>query len=378
MSQRDTEVRERIQANDVTIFRSYLEVDVADWFSANEIPYAYEQFTIPSVAGPSKDRWDNMVESVRARGNLERVGFESVDGRVWSNRDGEYIEKDEWSSEDILETWTSIFQKHRLGQEDIEIPPLDAMAGFSKTLILPDFSLYLDSQGLVSRQGGVIASEDFDWTQWDYIVEVSGLWGVGLPGEPTEEDWWDWYRVSAVAFKEFAYKLLGLWDRVVWVIPNQPFIEGVSDGIPNSLRNDDNYVVMKTTSSEVKLQKLSDRTGLSTGTIETGMSPAITPTEYKRPDANQLPEEIQPVEYTFDGINFDNVGNDERAVPLEDDWLVYHGELGEVFINGDTAHVKESQWRGQNMILVREYVLETLNRLSVRDILEGFRQANEP
>lgn len=347
----EQEIRDRIAQNDVTVFRSYLEVDVAAWLSRNEIPFGYEAFTIPSVVGPNKERWDDVVEAVRNIGRGNRDSVTLPDGS-------------EMDAFDILSMWNDIYEKHKLAEERVTIDPNPSLAGFQKKLLLPDYSLYLDADRKIAR-------EDFDWSSYDFIVEVSGLYGVGLPGEADESEWWDWYRVSAVAFKELAYRLLGLWDSVYWVIPNQPFIEGVSEGIPNPLRRDGHYIIMNTTSSDVDLSPLADRLGISTEAIDTGLSPPIDLLRYNRPATSQLPDELEKQALDFGGIDVTKVGLNENAVALNQDWIVYHGDLGEVYVSNDSVHVRETQWRNQNMILIREYVVDVLSKLNEDGIVEG-------
>lgn len=351
-------IRDMVRDNDVTMMRSYLEVDVAEWFSRNQVHFGYEAFVIPSVVGPGKDRWDRTVEAIRSIGEGERDEIEMPDG---STRD----------AFGILNLWNEIYDKHRLQDEQVSIPPRQSLAGFDKKLMLPDFAIYKDSEKKT-------AEGDFKWSEFDYIVEVSGLYGVGLPEEADESEWWDWYRVSAVAYKEFMYRLLGLWDRVRWVIPNQPYIEGVSDGIPTPLRNDNHYIVMNTTQSGLGLTRLAGEIGVTAQDPDAGLSPAITPTKYKRPvtsSGNYQRGQITPIEYEFDGVDPNNLSSNENAVQVERDFILYHGDMGEVYVNDDTVHIREAQWRQVNMIMLREYVLNTLVELSDDNIIEGLRES---
>lgn len=361
MSSTNGEIRDRIAQNDVTTMRSYLEVDFADWLSENQIPYGYEAFTIPSIVGPSRSEWDTMVTAIKAIGNDDFDKFDqTVGGTEWSDM----------RPVELLSQWSDIYDKHRLQDEDVTVPVKESLSGFSKKLMLPDFTIYPDA-------GVKTAGEDFDWGSYRAIVEVSGLWGVGLPGEADQSDWWSWYRVSAVAFKEFAYKLLGLWDDVYWVIPNQGYDQDRDRWIPKPIRDDDHYILMNTTQTEIKLDDLADVLGVTAGPIDSGLSPKIQPTKYARPLQSPSENEvgdITPVEYTFDSINLDAVDRNERAVILENNWVVFHGDLGEVYIHSPHAHVRESMWRKHNMIMIREYVLDSLRELSESGIVEGLRE----
>jgi len=354
----DRQIRDRMAQNDVTVMRSYLEVDFAEWLSDNRIPFGYEAFTIPSIVGPTKNTWDTMVEAVRAVGNGEFDRYDQLtEGTRWADM----------RPAKLQDTWQQIYDKHRLQDEDITVPVRDSLAGFDKRLMMPDFSIYTNTDQKTAGEG-------FNWGEFDAIVEVSGLWGVGLPGEATEEDWWTWYRVSAVAFKELAYKLLGLWDRVYWVLPNQGYDETTGDGIPRSIRRDDHYILMNTTQTSLELSELKDALGVTAGPVDAGLSAPITPTEYKRPIQEPTDFEvgkITPVQYSYDSINLDNIDQNERVVALENGWIVHHGELGEVYYHSAHAHVRESMWRKHNMILLREYVLDSASELANDGILEG-------
>jgi hypothetical protein len=72
------EIRDRISNEDVTVAKSYLEVDVMEWFSDNEIPFGYEAFVIPSVVGPSKDTWDSMVDAIHSVGERDEERYSEI------------------------------------------------------------------------------------------------------------------------------------------------------------------------------------------------------------------------------------------------------------------------------------------------------------
>lgn len=357
MSSTEQEIRDRISQNDVTVARSYLEVDFMEWLSDEEIPFGYEPFTIPSVVGPTKDEWDVMVDAIRAVGMDNFGAYDKMtEGTRW----------EDMRPAELLSMWNDIYDKHRLQEEKITVEVKRSLSEFNKVLMLPDFALYMDYDGKV-------AGEDFDWSSYDYIIEVSGLWGVGLPGEATESDWWSWYRVSAVAFKELVYKLLGLWDDVYWVVPFEPHIPGVTDGIPKPIRDDDHYVVANITRSDLGIDRLADRIGITTENLDAKLSPAITPTRYDRP-SDDVPEELNRTRFEWEEINLGNTNRNENAVVVADDIIVYHGYMGEVYVTPDSAHVRESQWRNFNMILLREYVLDVIRLLEDDGIVSGVRR----
>lgn len=351
-------IRDKVAQNDVTMGRSYLEVDVMEWFSENEIPFAYEPFVIPSVVGPSNNMWDKMTSAIRALGNGNEQAYED-------RTDGTPFE--DVSAFEALNMWNEIYDKHDLAGEQVVIPVRESLSRFRKKLILPDFTIYKDVDFKT-------APENFDYSDYDYIVEVSGLWGVGLPGESTEEDWWEWYRVSAVAFKEFIYKMLGLWDQVYWVVPNQAYIEGVTDGLPKELRDDPHYVILNTTQSNIQMDRLEDALGVTADTMDGGLSPIIELANYDRPGTQELPSSFSLTRWEFDGINLENVDAHEKATIVEDDYVVFHGELGEVYISRNGVQVSEIQWRQTNMILLREYIVDVMSKLDDVGVVDGLRK----
>lgn len=357
MSSKDGAIRDKIYQNDVTMARSYLEVDVMEWFSNEEVPFGYEAFVIPSLAGPGRDKWDATVEAIQAVGN---DNFQKYDKVV----DDSHLEG--MRPVELLSMWNDIYDKHRLQEERVTVEVKRSLSNFSKKMILPDFALYMDYDG-------TLADEDFDWSSWDYIVEVSGLWGVGLPDEAGEDEWWSWYRVSAVAFKELMYKLLGVWDSVRWVVPFQPYIEGVSDGIPKPIRDDDQYVIAHTTRSDLGMEKLADELGISLSGLDSKLSAPITPAEYERP-SHGMGVDITRVDYTYDRINMDNVSREPMAIPVQEGVVLYHGELGDAYVTDGGVMFRESQWEYFNMLMLREYALEVLRALEDSGIVEELEE----
>jgi hypothetical protein len=361
MSSSESGIRDRIAQNDVTEMRSYLEVDFAEWFSENGISYGYEPFVIPSVVGPNKDEWDSMVSAIQAIGDGDADLYNTITS-------GTRFES--MSAFEVRTMWGDIYEKHRLGAEDVFVPPQQSLSDFQKRMVLPDFVLYPDFDGKNAPEG-------FDWSSWDSIVEVSGLWGVGLPGESTEVDWWDWYRVGGVAFKEFAYKLLGLWEDVYFAVPNQPFIEGVTDGIPNELRDDDHYVIFNTTSAEPELGELYQKLGLMDRefkNFDNRLSPVIELVKYDRDIGEQ---EITEEKYGYSAVDVTAVDNNADTVAISEDMIVHYGELGEVYVSDQGVRVRESQWRETNMMLIREYVMDVMSTLSEDGIVMNLRRELE-
>ena len=338
---------DRVDQSSIHAFDSYLEVDVANWFSDNEIPYAHEPFTIPSMYGAGRQEFLDMVETIRAIGRGEDESFQGISGF------------------EIQNMWLEIYQKHDLDRLPNSPPPLDSLKQFQQQYLVPDFVLYRDFDEN-------IAPEQWDgWDTWTEIIEVGGLWGVELPSDADEEEWWQWYRVSSVAFKELMYKILGLWDDVYFVIPLQPDIEGESQPTPRELRNDPNYIVFNTTQSKIDLKDLAHELGVNKETADHNLTPFITPTEYRRSFGEG---EVNPVEYDYDGIDMTALGRNERLFPISDEMAVYSGDIGELYITDDGVQVDESQWKDESLILLREYVAESLTILSENGIIEGYSE----
>lgn len=342
MSESNNKIRDRVRQGDVTVMKSYLEVDMAEWFSDNEIPYAYEPFVIPSVVGPSGDYYNRILEGIRER---------SVEIEV------------EGEKRHVSDLWLEIYQKHALEQESFSPKPLDSLKKFGKRMVLPDFVIYNDAN--IKKAGG-----DFDWSNWDNIVEVSGLWGVGLPGEATEDEWWNWYRVSAVAMKELLYKALGLWDSVYWVVPDQ-------DDITDGIREDDHYIVSNSVQRGLGVDRLIEALDIPDSELdepESMLSPPIEPINYDRDIDN---DEIRSVEYEYSGIDFDAASSFEDTSVINSDYILYYGDLGEVYISEFSINLRESQWRNINMILAREYVVDVLKKLYKKGVINKLEEVGE-
>jgi hypothetical protein len=379
----DTEGRSLPKQEDVEVFDSYLEVDISTWLSENDIAHAHEPFTIPSLYGPGRDQWERMVQGIRAVGksatsrteaqemfsNIKEEAESSdstnrIDNLIVENNFNEFVGR-------ILPIWNEIYGKHDLGSEDISPDPLPALEFFDKRYVIPDVVVY---RGEEKTKRGINWE---DWDNWSHILEVSGLWGINVPPEADNDQWWDWYRVSGVAFKELAYRLLGLWEkedgspRVIYIVPDQAEIAGVTDGIPQGLRQDDNYVIFNSTATDLGMEELKVELGITAGVLDSGLSPPIELISYERPSDTA---EINPVEYDYDGIDIEQaLGSQDIYLP-DDETIVYWGGLGEVYITDDSVHVKESMWLRQNMIMIREYVTDVMSKLSERGIVQGMRR----
>jgi len=351
MSANSPGVRERIAQNDVTVGRSYLEVDTMEWLSDNEIPFGYEPFVIPSVVTVDGMDWQRMVNAIRALGNRNQSGYlDNIRGTPLEGR----------NPFSALALWNDIYDKHELAEESVTVPVTESLQKFDKSMVLPDFALYPDVEQKVAGEG-------FDWSDYSYLLEVSGLYGVGLPDESTESDWWDWYRVSAVAFKEFVYRLLDLWNELYWVVPN-------SNELPNALRDDDHYVIIDPVAGDLGLDPLADEIGLTQSRIAGGLSNPIELLEYQRPRTRNLPGGFDVQKWEYDSVNQKQASEVEDAVQVGENYVVFHGELGEVYLSDDGVQVRESQWGNTNLLILREYVLDVVSDLADQGLVNGLRR----
>ena len=204
------------EANNIDVVRmkSSLEVETAEWFSENKIPFGYETFVIPSPFDRRDDTIDNLTELV-------------------NNSD----------DDEVRNIWRRIYQKHELdSQGDVGIE--EGLESYSRQFIEPDFMLYPDAPNGEKEPTWV------GWDDWEYIIEVAGAYGSGII-----TDWNSWYRVSGVAYKELALKLLGLWGETYFVVPD-------AENIPRGVYEDDHYVVVNPTQLDSGLDRLSQRLGL--------------------------------------------------------------------------------------------------------------------
>lgn len=199
-----------VDQRDVVNMRSDLEVQMAEWFSDNELPFAYEPFVVPSSFSVDSDT----VSDLR---NLIGPATEGAG----------------------IAEWRRIYRKHELGsQGDVEAD--EGFERFSTTEIVPDFVTYPGS-------GRDIRGADWDgWLNYDKIIELAGAYGVDIV-----TTWDDWYRVRSVAFKELAFKALGLWQDTYFVIPD-------SNNVPDDVRNDPHYLLINPRSVDNDLDSIAD------------------------------------------------------------------------------------------------------------------------
>lgn len=193
---------------DVVEMRSDLEVQVAEWFSENEIPFGYEPFKVPSSYGGADDALA-----------------------------GDNVIIDEFPTENLNTLWRRIYNKHNLDEYG-DVTVTEGLDIYNKREIVPDFALYPNA-------GSEPKARDWEgWPQWSHVIEVSGPYGA-----PPPTDWLSWYRVAGVAYKELAYKLMGMWDDVYFVITDDK-------DIPDGIRNDQHYVIINPTQTDAGLDGL--------------------------------------------------------------------------------------------------------------------------
>jgi len=200
---------------DTVDMRSSLEVEVGEWFSENQIPYAYEPFVVPSVLANTSTEFESLSELVKQGDRGE-----------------------------LLARWRRIYGKHELdSQGDVGVEE-----GYDRCdveVIVPYFVTYR------SAGRGEKTLEWDGWRNWDHIIELGGLYGLGIQNE-----WDSWYRVKGVAYKELALKALGLWSQSYFLIPD-------NGEIPDGVRNDDHYIVLNPTQTDAGLDVMSQIPGLS-------------------------------------------------------------------------------------------------------------------
>lgn len=389
----DTDTDRTIGQEEAEVFDSYLEVDVATWLSRNEIPYAHEPFTIPNDIGDGRDLWNLMFGEIED-GKVSQTGMVQAIGERDIQRYNEIqdeivdrgldmqtsiydpeLEKVAMLSEltpfGLQSTWNDIYDKHKLGDSPLTPPIVESLSGFRKKYILPDLVLYEDTEFKV-------APEDWQgWDEWTHILEVGGLWSLTGPIDDDDE-WWRWYRVSGVAFKELIYKMLGVWENTTFVIPQDPVTEqDTAFTVTSEMIEEDNYVVFPWTAGGQQMHDLDNRLGSHIEYIEldNGISPPITPTKYGRPMEGAQPDgPIQPVKFEFDGLEMDMAVRHNRIFPVGPNAIVFVGELGEVLIDRNIMRVRESQWRHESLIMLREYLADVLAQLSDEGIVTGLRE----
>lgn len=61
----------------------------------------------------------------------------------------------------------------------------------------------------------------------------------------------------------------------------------------------------------------------------------------------------------------------ENTIPYGDNMVLFNGELGEIYVGDGHVHVSDSLYRSHPIMVLREYVLESLVRLSQGGVVTG-------
>lgn len=332
-----------VRDNDVEVFDSYFEVDFGTWLSNNGIPYAHEPFVLPGFTDIRLSSSGSLFNRIRKAGRGEDTIIYGKD------------------SETVRSIWEDVFDKHNLQDSGLDIGPIDVLESFGEEYILPDFVVY---------KGAGCNGRSPSWNGWpnfNEIFEVSSAWGSGLPDDSSQSDFWRWYRYVEVARKEFLYKLLDIDDSVTFILPEQ-------EGIPKRIRVDDNYLIVDNIGPSIDFSGVSDILSLHgdyVDNFESTLSPAIELRKYER---SFNPGQFDVVDHVYEGLNFGNLKSDSDTWKVNDNVIVHAGYMGEVYLTEDSVHVRESQWRKDSMILIREYVMDVVSRLHDNGIVEGLRE----
>lgn len=359
---------------DVEVFDSYFEVDVGNWLSLNEVPWAHEPLVIPSERLVSRERWKKMAEAIREMGMFNGVN--------------------------IAKEWLEIYEKHNLMV--FEIPPARALKEFDLKYIIPDILIYL---GASKEKKG----PEWDWHKYDYIIEVSGLYGVRpspeIIGKPTKFK--DWYRAANVAFKELVYKVLGLWDKVYFIIPRQK-------ELPRGIYEDPHFIVMNPVVRGLNIEKLALLFKIPQREIDIGLM-QIGPVFYKRRKDKKRYWGV-PQKFEYNNILVEEIpkklqefilkkekevkkakGKKKRemerelaefrkvkAFSIDENWTVLYVPLCEVYIGRYSEEekpgfwVKESLWRNTNIKILRMWMAHIARILEAVGVITNPRWVEYP
>lgn len=101
-------------------------------------------------------------------------------------------------------------------------------------------------------------------------------------------------------------------------------------------------------------------------------SPPVTPTVYDRGE-EQYGEEVRQMEYGGWTLLMSNVDDAHDVVEFGDGMVMYRGDIGEVFIGEDHAHVADSMYRSHPLVFIREYVAEAVLDCKRKGVIDGLR-----
>jgi hypothetical protein len=192
---------------------------------------------------------------------------------------------------------------------------------------------------------------------------------VNLDLSEEEEGWLEWYRVQEVAFKELAYRIMGIEDEVLWLIPEY-------DNVTTGIVEDDDFIVFGITRGEPLLTRLYNAMMLDFNNFfefRNNLSPRI---DLKRYDRDLDGQNIEEQFFRPYGVNGNLADRNERAVSYGDNYVIYYGELGEVYVSKNGFFVRESKWRNENLLLIQEYCTDVASRLLEDGIIDSLAEVN--
>lgn len=104
----------------------------------------------------------------------------------------------------------------------------------------------------------------------------------------------------------------------------------------------------------------------------TVFSPPITPTIYDR-GREQYGSEIRKVEYGDWTIIPSEIADAYNVTPYANDMIVYHGDVGEVYIADEHAHVADSMYRSHPVIFIQEFVATAVMHCKRQGVIGGLK-----
>lgn len=83
------------------------------------------------------------------------------------------------------------------------------------------------------------------------------------------------------------------------------------------------------------------------------------------------------IQYTFTSLERDNIDRNPRSEPIEDDWVVYHGDMGDIFFHDGHAHVKHQRYEQTKMLVLQEAVMDALSDINSDGLVNGLKVERE-
>lgn len=102
------------------------------------------------------------------------------------------------------------------------------------------------------------------------------------------------------------------------------------------------------------------------------LSPIIEPARLVREkDSSEI---IRKERWEFDRLDRENIDENVRAEPIEDDWVVYYGQLDEVYFHDGHAHFKQVRYDQTKVAVMEEAVLDALSDMNSDGLVVGLRK----